>query len=48
MQVRSSEHEILIVSQFTLYARLKGNKPDFSQAVLLDKVIGRVWICAEE
>ena len=29
----TSEYELLVVSQFTLYGRLKGNKPDFSRAM---------------
>jgi len=31
--VMSANKEVLIVSQFTLYAKLKGNKPDFHQAM---------------
>lgn len=31
--VKDMEYEILCVSQFTLYNRLKGNKPDFQYAM---------------
>lgn len=31
--VKEEEYEILCVSQFTLYNRLKGNKPDFHLAM---------------
>jgi D-tyrosyl-tRNA(Tyr) deacylase len=31
--VQQKDFEILCVSQFTLYGRLNGNKPDFSQAM---------------
>ena len=30
--VKSSGYELLLVSQFTLHAKLKGNKPDFSHS----------------
>eukprot|EP00210_Caulerpa_lentillifera_P001491 g1430.t1 len=33
MSVQKVGYEVLLVSQFTLYARLKGTKPDFSQAM---------------
>ena len=32
LSVMSKEFEVLCVSQFTLYGRLKGNSPDYSQA----------------
>lgn len=34
--VAAGRREVLLVSQFTLYARLKGNKPDFSHAMAPD------------
>lgn len=33
MSVKDLQLEVLCVSQFTLYHRLKGNKPDFSAAM---------------
>jgi D-tyrosyl-tRNA(Tyr) deacylase len=33
LSVASKGYEILCVSQFTLYGRLQGNKPDFSRAM---------------
>lgn len=35
--VRDNGFEILVVSQFTLYAKLNGNKPDFHNALISDK-----------
>lgn len=35
--VKDMNHEILCISQFTLYHRLKGNKPDFHLAMSGDK-----------
>lgn len=31
--VKDMNYEILLVSQFTLFAKLKGNKPDFHYAM---------------
>lgn len=33
LNVMQSQFQVLCVSQFTLYGRLSGNKPDFSQAM---------------
>ncbi|GMH33116.1 hypothetical protein BSKO_00950 [Bryopsis sp. KO-2023] len=33
LNVQQMEHELLMVSQFTLYGRLNGNKLDFSRAM---------------
>lgn len=33
LNVQQQQYELLCVSQFTLYGRLKGNKPDFSKAM---------------
>lgn len=35
--VSDMKYEILLVSQFTLFAKLKGNKPDFHEAMPGDK-----------
>ena len=37
--VKSKNYEILLVSQFTLYSILKGNKPDFHKALEPDKAM---------
>jgi D-Tyr-tRNAtyr deacylase len=37
-QVAGIDGEVLLVSQFTLYGRLKKPKPDFSKAMGPDKV----------
>lgn len=38
VQVAALEGEILLVSQFTLYGRLKKPKPDYSKAMGPDQV----------
>jgi D-tyrosyl-tRNA(Tyr) deacylase len=38
VQVAAIEGEILLVSQFTLYGRLKKPKPDYSKAMGPDQV----------
>ena len=38
VQVVGIKGDILLVSQFTLYARLKKPKPDFSKAMAPDQV----------
>ena len=40
-------YEVLMVSQFTLYGRLKGNKPDFSQAMPVEKA-GHITVPDED
>lgn len=37
-------HEVLLVSQFTLYGRMKGTKPDFSQAMSFEEVQTEMFI----
>lgn len=37
--VKDKSYEILCVSQFTLYSKLKGNKPDFHLAMQGDAAI---------
>jgi D-Tyr-tRNAtyr deacylase len=39
LQVAAIEGEILLVSQFTLYGRLKKPKPDYSKAMGPDQVL---------
>ncbi|KAG8189123.1 hypothetical protein JTE90_028662 [Oedothorax gibbosus] len=34
--VKEKQYEVLLVSQFTLYCTLKGNKPDFRPAMIAD------------
>jgi hypothetical protein len=46
MQVAAIEGEILCVSQFTLYARLKKPKPDYSRAMGPDQVRVPCWVGA--
>jgi len=42
--VKDLDYEILLVSQFTLYAKLNGNKPDFHYAMKAEEY---VWNCNE-
>lgn len=39
MQVMQKDFEVLLVSQFTLYGMMKGNKPDFHLAMPPTEVI---------
>jgi D-Tyr-tRNAtyr deacylase len=52
VQVAGIDGEVLLVSQFTLYGRLKKPKPDYSKAMGPDKVgpegIIGVWVAASE
>ena len=47
--VVQNDYGLLVVSQFTLYAKMKGNKPDFHDAldgdqarILFDKLVNRL------
>jgi D-tyrosyl-tRNA(Tyr) deacylase len=45
VQVAGIDGEVLLVSQFTLYGRLKKPKPDFSKAMGPDKVgVQGLWV----